>query len=383
MHARQLLPLALLLALTGCGPSRTILPRDGGTDAGRGGADAGTSADGGRDGGADAGWGQPDAGGDDFDGGTPAVLRVTSWNVEWFGDSANGPRDEPLQQRNVQDILRVAGHDVYGLVEVVNPTSFNALIAALPDYRGILASDTTQVGQPATCSSSGGSPCYWSNEQKPALLYKASTVTVRDAQLILTHPSYDYVLAGRAPLRVDLTVNVRGFSTDLVVIVVHLKASADAESQERRWRAANDLKQYLDTNLANQKVLVIGDWNDDLDQSITWSNGAYLPTPFQQFLDDPADYTFITQPLTLSGAQSTVRYPNVIDHHLATRGMKELYLAGSVQVMRPDQWGQQDYASTAYLSTTDHYPVESAYLLGVVPASPDGGVDGGVDAGFD
>jgi hypothetical protein len=72
-----------------------------------------------------------------------------------------------------------------------------------------------------------------------------------------------------------------------------------------------------------------------------------------------------------------VRYPNVIDHHLATGAMRDLYFPGSATVVRPDLWGDPTYGGTAYLSTSDHYPVETDYLLGVVPSPTDAGTDAG------
>jgi len=309
----------------------------------------------------------------ELDGGYPVLLRVAGWNLEWFGDPSDGPTDEELQYTNVRSILREGGLDLYGLVEVVNPSTFERLLTDLPDYRGLLASDTAQVAQPATCDSSSHSPCYRVAEQKPAFLYKPSVMTVRGAQLILTEPSNDHALAGRAPLRVDLTVRKNGFQIELVVIVLHLKAYADVASYQRRLAAAQALKDYVDRNLANQKVLVLGDWNDDVDQSTTSSGGVLLPSPFEAFIDDPAGYTFVTATLSRAGARSTVNFPNVIDHHLVTSPLASLYLRGSAAVLRPDLWGDSNYALGSYvISTSDHYPVESQYVLGVLsePALP-------------
>ena len=56
---------------------------------------------------------------------------------------------------------------------------------------------------------------------------------------------------------------------DIVVIVLHMKAFDDVPSWQRRQSAANALKSYLDTNYPTQKVIVVGDWNDDVDTSIT------------------------------------------------------------------------------------------------------------------
>jgi len=102
---------------------------------------------------------------------------------------------------------------------------------------------------------------------------------------------------------VDLRVTRNGTSVDLVAIVMHMKAFADRSSYDLRASAAALLKDYLDTQLPNERVIVLGDWNDDVDVSIVWdsTSSSYLPTPFQNFLDDTADYTFATRPLSLAG----------------------------------------------------------------------------------
>ena len=115
---------------------------------------------------------------------------------------------------------------------------------------------------------------------------------------------------------------------------------------------AVELKDYLDVNLPLQRVLVLGDWNDDLDASIAKPN----PSPFQGFLDDPEDYTFVTKPLTDSRQSTTVGYPDPIDHQLASNELRADYVGGSLTVVRPSLSG---YGS----NTSDHYPVTSRYAL--------------------
>jgi hypothetical protein len=99
-------------------------------------------------------------------------------------------------------------------------------------------------------------------------------------------------------------------------------------------------------------VLVLGDWNDDLDTSIASGN----PTPFQNFLDDPADYTFLTKPFTDSNKGTTYSFTNAIDHQLASNELLADYAAGSASIVKPDITGYQ-------YNTSDHYPVSSRFEL--------------------
>jgi endonuclease/exonuclease/phosphatase family metal-dependent hydrolase len=306
------------------------------------------------------------------DGGTPPPLgydggglRVGGWNVEFLGDALYGPDDEELQLRNVRSVLADAGFDVVGLVEVVEAGAFQRLLADLPEYGGVLASDTARVVGAASCGSGGASPCYTTFEQKPALLYRRSLAAVRSAELILTESGYFSDLAGRPPLRVDLDVARDGGAEPLVVIVLHLKAYATYDDWVKRRNASGHLKAYLDARLPDEKVMVIGDWNDDLDQSTArdpGSPGQYLPSPFENFLQDAARYRFVTDVLTEAGQGTTVGYGSTIDHHLVTNELEPQLVPGSVTVLHPEQWGDPAYAGGQYRSTTsDHWPVGSAF----------------------
>lgn len=271
------------------------------------------------------------------DGGT-FPLQVSNWNIEFFGARDAGPTDEQLQLTNVRTVIATTNSDLWGLEEIVDVNHFNALKDSLPGYTGFLANDTQYV--------SSGTSYYSASEQKVGVLFKEDSVQFVSADVILT--GYNTAFAGRPPLRVNLRVTRNGTSVDLVAIVVHLKAFADADSYDRRVQAAGILKTYLDTTLPTERVIVLGDWNDDVDTSIT----AGQPTPFQNFLDAPADYTFLTQPLTTTS--STVNYPSFIDHQLVTNELAADYVSDSATVLRP---AIPNYGTT----TSDHYPVMSRF----------------------
>lgn len=267
-------------------------------------------------------------------------FQVSNWNIEWFGSISNGPTDEQLQLTNVRTVIANTHSDLWALEEVVDVNHFNALKDSLPGYTGFLANDTQYV--------SSGASSYSSGEQKVGVLFKADTVQVLSAEVILTGNSGDF--AGRPPLRVNLRVTRNSVSVDLVAIVIHLKASTDADSYDQRLRAAGALKTYLDTTLPTARVIVFGDWNDDVDTSIRGGQ----PTPFQNFLDAPAEYTFVTQPL--SSTASTVSLPGFIDHQLVTNELAAAYVSNSVTVLRPEIPNYKD-------TTSDHYPVMSRFDL--------------------
>ena len=276
--------------------------------------------------------------------GTAATLDVGSWNVEWFGDAANGPSNDALQLSNVKDVIAGADLDVWGLEEVVDGVEWSSLKSQLPGYTGVLANDA---------SVTSGSTYYTATEQKVGLLFRSSIASVVSSKIILTGNDSDF--AGRPPLEVKLHVTLNGTSEDVIFIVLHMKAFNDVASWQRRLNASNALKSYLDSTYPTQKVIVVGDWNDDVDTSITSGE----PSPYANFVGASASYTFPTKALTDAGIASTVSYTDFIDHQLATNDLIADYVSASAKVYRVDS-----YISSYGTTTSDHYPVLSKWNVG-------------------
>lgn len=270
------------------------------------------------------------------------TLDVGSWNIEWFGDPSNGPGNESLQLANATAMLTRADVDVWGLAEIVGETEWSRLVAAMRGYTGVLASDRIVAD---------GRRYYAPTEQKLAVLFRSATMSMRDARVILT--AYDHDFAGRPPLEVRLR-DRSSPERELVVIVVHMKARNDRTSVERRARAADALKQYLDRTYPDTEVIVVGDWNDGLDRSITPGSAS----PYAAFVRDGARYRFTSQVLAERGESSTAGYGTMVDHHLVTNELADREVPSSVQVLRPGSAGR-NFRST----TSDHFPVVSHFRL--------------------
>lgn len=276
--------------------------------------------------------------------GTATTLDIGAWNIEWFGDSSNGPTNETLQQSNVRDVINGADLDIWGLEEVVSATAFNNLKAQLPGYAGFLANDASVTNGAAYYSD------FSNTEQKVGILYKTSVASVLGAKVILTANDYDF--AGRPPLEVRLRVSLNGRTQDIVAIIFHAKAGSDSTSWQRRLNASNALKSYLDTTWPTTKVVVIGDWNDDLDTSITSGKAS----PYANFVNAPASYSTLSKALSDARISTTTGYPDAIDHQMVTNELAPQYVSGSVEAYRVDQ-----YISSYSTTTTDHYPVLARY----------------------
>lgn len=276
--------------------------------------------------------------------GTGTTLDFATWNLEWFGSTAEGPSNEPLQLSNVRDVIAGTDLDIWGVQEVVDVPHFNNLVSQLSGYAGFLANDPSVTDGPAYYSDFDGT------ELKVGLIYKTSILTVQSARVILT--AYDYEFAGRPPLEVKGSISLNGSSENVIIVVLHAKAGTSSSDWDRRKKASDALKAYLDSAFPTGKVIVIGDFNDDVDASITKPKAS----PYANFVSDSADYRFPTKALSDAGLTSTVYYRDMIDHHLGTNEFWSVYVAGSAEVLRVDQY-IADYDQT----TTDHYPVMTRY----------------------
>jgi len=279
--------------------------------------------------------------------GTPSTLDVVTWNLLHFGAPNSGPADEALQMARVRDVILGTDADLWAVQEVTSAGAFAALLEVLPGYGGLLASDP---------SVQGGADSYDEGELKVGLVYKRSAVEVGEARVVLAELAWEF--AGRPPLeaRVRLLAGAGGGeSRDAVVLVLHAKADAQTESWERRRAAAAGLAAYLDATWPDRPVLVPGDWNDDLDESIVPGRD----TPYRAFLDAAPEWVFPTETLGAGGATSVLGFDDVIDHILASNEAMAWYETGSAQIHRVDEHVPR-YRET----TSDHLPVLARFAPG-------------------
>lgn len=275
--------------------------------------------------------------------GNDTLMDVAGWNTEWFGDTQNGPSNEPLQYANVKAVISNTDLDVWGLAEVSNPTTFNTLLSDLTAYDGVLSS--------------------FSQTQKTAMIWKKAKFNLVSYGNKLTEQTYNYDFAGRPPLEVVLQTRDSSVTDTLYFYVLHLKAnsgSGDQASYDRRKNAVGYLKTYLDQNRAGKKVFVVGDWNDDVNGSVVYIGTGYLETPFKNFLNDSAHYFFPSKRLSLAGEKSYVFGSRMIDHHMISGLLSDsFYVTNSSLVLSQLSTQISNYGNT----TSDHYPVVSRYNM--------------------
>lgn len=294
-----------------------------------------------------------------------ATFDVVNWNFEFFGarseDYGNeefGPADEALQLANVKKVLDSLRADIYAVQEISNDSLFQQLVLQLPGYN-YRCSDRY--------SYSFNGPDDEFPPQKVCFIYDTATVRVLsdramfeslydsartiDPSLLPGIPDNDpssFWSSGRLPYILTVAATIDGVTETIRLIDIHSKSGAAAADRNRRAYDAAVLKDSLDAHFGDDKVILLGDYNDDLDVSIS----AGATTPYLAFVTDSARYLPVTKALSEAGAKSTISFNDMIDHQIITNELAGVFLNGSERVITPFSL-IPNYAET----TSDHLPV--------------------------
>ncbi|WP_176719452.1 choice-of-anchor D domain-containing protein [Rhodohalobacter halophilus] len=256
------------------------------------------------------------------------TFDVVTWNIEWFGSDGNGPANNDLQMNNVIRIIEEIDADVYAFQEIASQTEFYSLVDSLELYRGF----TSTYGQ----------------TQQTAYLFKPTVVDSLDSGLLFDgQDSFDW--AGRLPLYFEVEVTVDGRTRQIFLYNIHAKAFGDQPSYNRRLSAANSLKAYLDDERMNDRVIFLGDYNDELTKS-TYEGAD--SSPYRVFLEDEF-YKVLTLQLEEQGFVSYVGSSNrsFLDHITINELMAEYHIDGAQRVE------SVSYVDDFFNTTSDHAPV--------------------------
>lgn len=258
-----------------------------------------------------------------------ATLEAVTWNLEWYGDDSNGPADEQQQTKNIIKVTDSLKADLYAFQEVYDQQALNEIIGNMKGYRGFVADHIEWI-------------------QKTAFVYNTNTIDSLAAGAITQGQNED-AWAGRLPLYFRFTYSFEGNSLDFYAIVIHAKAFSDKESYERRKAAAQNLYDYLMADKPDANIILLGDYNDDVDES-TYNSEE---TPYRPFVTNSSNFQVVTKTLSESGESSTVHYSNMIDHITMSNELYPIFVDESASVF---QFGSS-FISNYDETTTDHYPV--------------------------
>jgi len=265
----------------------------------------------------------------DLNFGTDSTFEVLTWNIEHF------PKNGNTTLNYVSDIIEALDVDLIAIQEVEDISSFNQLVADLNGYEGYLESS------------------YFAGL---AYIYKTGSIVINDIYEIYTTSQY-WSPFPRSPMVMELSFNNENF----IVINNHFKCCGDGEldhgdsndEEKRRYIASNLLKDYIDTNFPNKRVIVLGDLNDILTDSE--SNNV-----FQSIIDDNTNYKFADMDIGLGNSSnwSYPSWPSHLDHILITN---ELFVElekdeSEIQTIKIDDYISGGW-STYDSNISDHRPV--------------------------
>jgi hypothetical protein len=153
---------------------------------------------------------------------------------------------------------------------------------------------------------------------------------------------------------------VDGIRKRISFINLHAKAEIgeDPSNYFRRKGAAKLMYDSLADNHLEEHFIVAGDYNDDLDSTIS-SVAPISLTPYYPFMSDDFRFTPASYWNSQRGDNSYIGYDNVIDHVLLSSEMNNDYVPFSC-IIRKDV---TEWVTNYQSELSDHYPVVARFNL--------------------
>ncbi|WP_299819294.1 choice-of-anchor J domain-containing protein [uncultured Pontibacter sp.] len=301
-----------------------------------------------------------------------ATLDIVTWNMEWFGADKDekgnelGPANEELQYTNAKKVFADLDADILALQEVSNDADIQRLAGEL-GYEYVASSaysyswDTSRDLVP----------------QKLYFLYKPEVAQVKKQKVLLSKfyedarkGVYDeaftgypegaakFWASGRLPFMVEFETTVNNVKKSISLVNLHTRANSgtDVSKHTQRKFDVQVLKDSLDAYYSNKHVVILGDYNDDVDVSVVNN----LPSTFAPFVED-ADYNALTLELSKTGAftYASGQYESFLDHIIVSSSLSNDYIAETITI--EDQFLNSigNFRNT----TSDHMPVSARFNL--------------------
>jgi exonuclease III len=253
-------------------------------------------------------------------------LEIVTFNLENFPKSGN-------TIMHTAELLQHLNADVVAVQEISSEGALVELANQMTGWEAVFTTAPTSYGQSL------------------GYLVKATEMEVLDdfTQAWFEEDTYNFP---RTPFVIKVRHRESGMETLLVNL--HLKASGapekEAENVGRRRTASTMLQDYLDANYPDDFVIVLGDWNDELNEEQS------INDVFSNFSEDADVYRFTDAAIADGGEEfwSYPSWPSHIDHILITDEWFNYF--ESTTTIRPDQCFE-DYED--FIS--DHRPVVAVF----------------------
>ncbi|HXO76170.1 MAG TPA: hypothetical protein VN824_13055, partial [Puia sp.] len=272
--------------------------------------------------------------------------------------------DKTQQISNIKTILPTLHSDIFALQEVGSDSALKAIVASMPGYSYALSS--------FGALSNPFDPSYVDSASVARLGFIFNTAKVRNVrtEALLSNgvntsadvgsPNYYNWNNGRYPFMltadVDLDDGLGGTITKKIRFInIHAHNSpGDTAAYINRINAAFALDTLIKNNYSGDNVVVLGEFNDDLNHSMVPGKDT---SSFIAFLNDSAIYQFPTKILSKQQQRSNANFTGITNNMIINNTMAAWYLPSSAVVLSQVSGTVPLYNTT----TAGYYPVSSVF----------------------
>jgi endonuclease/exonuclease/phosphatase family metal-dependent hydrolase len=223
---------------------------------------------------------------------------VATWNLKHLAAEDSQRIDGIAEKLNRSDL------DLVALQEVENRNALEELLDNLHSsrYKGFIAR-------------------YIPYNLRLAYIYDTTTIDSVNARPLTSVDKNPW--ADRLPFIFTFSVQDQSTTTSFSAINLHAKADIPDRQRayDKRRSAAEGLYKYVSSEFHDKQVIILGDFNDDLDRSIYKNRQS----PYYLFREDTHQYTTITSNLTSNHHSTTLSNDEPIDHILVSDELTDNY----------------------------------------------------------
>ncbi|WP_461642076.1 DUF6359 domain-containing protein [Labilibaculum euxinus] len=223
--------------------------------------------------------------------GRDKTLDIVSWNVEWFGSPTMSKHASSFDEQltAVSEKIIELDADIYAIQELVSDNVNGDFLQPLVEKLNVLAGeDLYAASMGARYSHDDSAPSTDYPAQRICYIYNQTTVSnLGDFSMFTdlypdtstasidgyTGDASSFWASGRLPYLFEAEVFIDGMKENIKLVNIHAKCCQDSHS--RKLADAKFLMNELNTNYSNDNLVILGDYNDYLEGSMT--SGASSP----------------------------------------------------------------------------------------------------------
>lgn len=270
--------------------------------------------------------------------GTDTTFDIGSWNLIDFPHNGNNTISQLTQIINKIDL------DIIAIQEIKDTIQFNNLLDLSQNYKGY-AKINYIIGL--------------------GFIVKKD-IEILDIKELFNSPEY-WTIFPRAPLILEVLKN----ETKIIIINNHLKCCGDGnldtlnekDEEFSRLSAMRLLKEYIDTNYKNEKVILLGDFNDILDDKP--KNNVFI-----DFIYDSLNYSILDYQIAFKDSTnwSYPSWPSHIDHIIINKNLLSEFNSiynndtNAIQILAIDRYYKNGFSEYSQ-NISDHRPLVAKFYL--------------------